>query len=248
MLARQLPVLLASLALSACGVGTLDTVGGPVGEGEDEPRGNDPGGDEDVVGAADAAPEVKDYALTVSPPLGEIELGDQMSFTATLSSDNYAGPVSLNLSGALPSWEVTYSPSQTIDLVEDQITDVLVTITVPTNGDAGSGALSFALDGELGPRTGTASLDVANQVTVAIPAGAGQGGHGIGGNIAVRQGTNVVILNNDSTPHRIHADPHQDGEMGQGESYVLSYDRAGNESAYCHSHGENTGVLLISVE
>lgn len=247
MLHRSLPFVLASFALTAC-VGTLDQGVGTVGDDDPMGGGGGGGGDDEEVAAADAAPEPEDYALVVSPALGEIDLGDQMSFTATVSSDNYAGPVTLELSGALPSWEITYSPSQTLSLLEDQSTQVVITITVPTNGDAGSGTLAFALDGELGTRASSAALNVANRVTVGIAAGAGEGGHGLGGAIAIKPGTDLVIVNNDTINHRIHAEPHQEGSMGTGESYTLNYDNGGNEVAYCHIHGENTGVLQISVE
>lgn len=238
---RPLPALLTSLALSAC-VGSVDA--NSLGNG----NGNGDGVHEDELAGADAAPPPVDYTITIPPELAEIELGGQWSYVATVSSESFAGPLTLSLVGALPTWDVSYSPAETIDLANDQSVEVIMTVTIPTDGEAGAAALAFTVDGELGSRSATGNINVADRVTLGIPDGTGGDGNHFGGVVKVRAGTEIVILNRDTTVHRIHAKPHQDVGMEQGDSYILNYDRAGTESAYCHIHGPNTGVLKFEIE
>lgn len=232
---RQVPLLIASFAFPAC-VGSLEDGSGVGGGG---------GGDD--VGDADAGTvETVNYEMEVTPALGEIELGQQVSFTAEISSENFAGPVTLDLVGALDTWEVLYTPSQTIDLAANQTASVVVSLQVPTNGVAGTGALTFALSGELGTRAGNAQMNVANQITFAIPAGAGEGNHNMAGAMLVREGTNLIWTNNDTIEHQIHSSPHGDS-FGPGASYSFAAE-LGTEEAYCHDHAGGSGTLTIMVE
>jgi hypothetical protein len=225
---RTLLSLLAPFAFAACGVGTLS---GPTGGGDDMM-----GGDDDIVAAADATPITVEYSLAVTPAIGEINLGEQMSFTATVSSENFAGPVTLDLAGALADWDVTYEPFQTLSLAENQSIDVIVTVTVPTNGTAGAGALAFNLDGELGTRNANSTMTVADRVRIAIIPGNGGGLPllDVNGDVPVRVGTELVIANEDTSPHRIHSDPHQGAPMNQGESYIMYINDPGRVDTYCH--------------
>lgn len=240
---RSFLYLLAPFAFAACGVGTVDTV-----DTVDNDTQSGGGGDDIALGEADATPIVREYSVEVTPSLGEIDLGSQMSFTATVSSENYAGTVNLDLSGAMPDWDISYSPSQSLTLAENESVDVIVTLTVATNGTPGAGDLAFAVDGDLGTRTANSTLNVANRLRFAIEAGSGNGPHGgLSGDYPIRLDTEIVIANEDQSIHRIHSDPHQAGDMGLGEAYVFYMTETGTTKAYCHEHA-NTGEITFRVE
>jgi len=242
---RHLPIILASFAFAAC-VGTLDS-GLENGGGSDTGGGGGGGGGggEDV-GTPDAGVTITNYEMTVDPALGEINLGDQVSFTAAISSENFTGPVTLDLVGALDSWDVVYTPSQTVNLLPNEITNVVVSVVVPTNAEAGGSALTFALSGELGTRQGNAQVNVANQILFDIPNGTGTGDHGFSGALQVRSGVSLVFTNSDTMGHRIHSDPHG-VEFGPGGSDTIVVTSSTTE-AYCHDHAGGSGKIDILVQ
>ncbi|MCP4446190.1 MAG: hypothetical protein GY811_12715 [Myxococcales bacterium] len=150
----------------------------------------------------------------------------------------------MDLVGALEGCDVVYTPAQTVNLEENEVTSVIVSVAVPTNAQPGTGALTLTLSGALATRAGNAQMNVANQVTFDIAAGAGD--HGFAGALVVRQGTRLVFSNSDSIAHRIHSDPHG-GDFGPGQTY--SYEaKSGTKEAYCHNHSEGSGTSLPTNE
>lgn len=177
-----------------------------------------------------------------------MNLGEQTQFTARVSSDDFSGPVELSLGGVPNSWDVRFSPSNSFDLSAGQSVDVRVTVSVPTNAEATNANISFEVSGDLGDRSANASLSVANQVIMSFRRGSGSGDHGIGGTLNLRQGAKLVIVNDDSINHEVHAKVHQNGPMGPGGSYTLSYPRSTNDEVYCHTHGRGTGLIRVNVQ
>jgi len=201
-----------------------------------------------VNAAADATPIAREYSLNVTPSLADMNLGEEMTFTATVSSENYAGTVDLALTGVMEDWAVSYLPSQTVTLAENQSVDVTISITVPTNGAYGEGALAFALNGDLGLRNASSTLTVSNKLMLTIEPGTGGDNHtSLTGTIPMRADTEVIIMNNDNMEHQIHSDPHGD-PFNTGESHIIYNNNAGEVDAYCHIHGRGTGEITFNVQ
>lgn len=200
---------------TACTVGDLsgpnpgpgqDPGGGPS-VGPDAAPGSDPG--DPAPNAPDAAPP--DYALAMAPATAAIELGQEAAFTVTLDSDRFAGPVALTASGVPDSWLVTFTPSDTIELPANGTAMVTVTVAAPSNAEPAAATLGVIATAAPGERGAQAALEVANQYTVTIADGVGEGQHEFPGLAEVRLGTNITILNADATQHRIHSNNDEAG-------------------------------------
>jgi plastocyanin len=199
-------------------------------------------------------------SLEVTPPLADLSLGTSASFDVIVTSENYAGPVALSLTGAPASWQVAFD-SPTLDFTGTGSLAASFTVTVPPSGDAGSITASVVATASMGPQEAAIQVDVENAYVMAIPDGVGNAGaHGFPQDITVRSGTVIRFENLDtSSGHTIHANggdafPHQDDQMapapsaGQtGGTYQLTTSNTGIYDFYCHDHGQNTGVGLITV-
>ncbi len=231
------------LALAGCNVGVVQQ--GPGGGSGGADAGQQPEPDAEAS-SADAAPP--DYALIVPQTPVELSLGQRAELSLQLSSERFAGPVSLSADGFPESWTVTFEPSNVVTLIADRTTTVIVRIEVPSDGEAGTATLNVTADAAPGIRTGSAAVDVANELTIVIGAGTGDGNHAFPENLQVRIGTTVTFLNADGSAHRIHSGNeaagfvHQDDDMNQGQSYSFSFTAPGAFGYYCHIHEQEAGI------
>jgi plastocyanin len=78
--------------------------------------------------------------------------------------------------------------------------------------------------------------------------------------VTIKSGTVVRFVNYDTTSgHTIHSDggdafPHEDDQMARapaagqaGGTYDITTNQDGIYTFYCHDHGDNTGIGIISV-
>lgn len=235
-----------ALSLTACNVGDLS---GPGGGGGADAGAGDPG--------ADAGPDSPDaippnYTLAVTPPSIDTILGTEAVFTVELSSMNFTGATTLSAIGVPDSWTVAFDPP-VVNVPLDSVAYATMTVTIPTNGEAVASMLQVEAVAAPGTRSTLASVAVANEVVVTLPAATGGGAHPFPAPLDIRLGAQVTIANADTTLHRIHSDngnrgfPHQEGEMGEGGSYSFTITQTGSYDFYCHIHEVNAGVGRIAV-
>lgn len=245
--ARALLLVLATLSLAACEVGV--TPGGGVGDDDDD----DPQVD---AGLPIDAPTPM-YSLAVTPPSANTILGTETTFTVTLASQHFDGPVNLSATGAPASWTVTITPP-TVNLTSGGSATAQVKVTIPPNGDAAPAGQTLTIGGSAtaGAQSGTAALTVAKEYAVTIGAGTGSGAHfGAlrGGLVRVKAGTLVHIRNADGEAHRIHSGggiggfPHQPNNMGTGQEYAVTV-QDGSDVFYSHIHERGAGDVNLVVE
>lgn len=241
---------LALVLAAGCTVGDLSGGTPDPGSGPDAGPGDQPQADA-APNAPDAAPP--DYALTLAPSTAAIELGQEYVFTVSLSSERFAGPVTLAATGAPDSWNVTFAPSETIDLPLDGSAIATMTVQVPSDAEAAIADVVLTATADPGERSATGAVTVANQLTVAIADGVADGQHAFPGLATVRLGAAIRILNTDGTAHRIHSNndnagfPHQEDTMATGEAYEFTLNRTGQFDYYCHVHDVQAGVGAFRV-
>jgi plastocyanin len=228
--------------LAGCGIGEItgpgssdDPDGGAAGDDDDDD-------DDDVVDpGADAA--VADYLLSVDPLAASTTLNTTTAFTVSVESQHFAGPVSLTATGLPASWQVTFSPSATVNLVEDGAVTVTMTVIVPSNGAATVGALAIGASAAPGARSAGASLTVDDVLVMAIAPGTGDGPHAWPPTLDVNVGTTIRFSNGDSAVHQVHSDnggagfPHGD-PLGPGDSAEVTITTDGELPYYCHEHNQ----------
>jgi hypothetical protein len=186
-------------------------------------------------------------------------LGSETTFDVTLTSTNFAGPVTLAVSGAPASWTVTI-PGNPVTLTSNGNAVVTVTVSIPTDGDpapAGQ-ALTVNATGTPGTHGGNTSVTVANEVVIPIASGTDVGPHWgalAGTTITIKVGTTITVRNDDATLHRVHYDTgvsglaHQQNDMGIGESYSQTATGIGTTKLSCHNHGHDTvGFINVVVQ
>ncbi|MGH2534222.1 MAG: cupredoxin domain-containing protein [Thermomicrobiales bacterium] len=68
------------------------------------------------------------------------------------------------------------------------------------------------------------------------------------GSITVSVGTTVTWTNNDSAPHTVTADDgsFDSGNLGQGDTYSLTFDTPGTYSYFCAIHPNMTAVVVVT--
>lgn len=235
------------LALLACDVGSV-------------PPGN--GGDDDpTVDAAgpviDAAP-VPRLAASMSPATAATQLGTDTTFTVSITAENYTGTVALAATGALAGWQVDITPAS-LSFTEGGTATASVRVRIPSNGAAAPAgqALAIAATGGALSAQASATMNVADEFSIDIGAGASNGPHWgpmNGANLRVRAGTRLHIRNNDSINHQIHTGGgiggfnHQGSAMPPGGSYDVTPTSTGADDFYCHIHGTGTGRVNLVVE
>jgi plastocyanin len=206
----------------------------------------------------DATSPAPDYTVSAGAT-GPTTLGTQVTFTVTLASTGFAGPVALQVTGAPPSWVVSIGDS-TQDLSANGTATTTVTVAIPTNGApaVAGDTLKVEATSTLGTRTAISVVTVANEYVVPIVDGAGTGAHwgALAGTIVqLNVGTRLTIRNDDAAGHNIHTGgtipgfPHQDTgtELSRGETYSNVLSGSGTDSFYCHTHGSITGSITIVV-
>ncbi|MEZ4402286.1 MAG: hypothetical protein R3B06_19835 [Kofleriaceae bacterium] len=219
-----------------------------------------PGGGDDVPGVDAAIPvdaPIPTFAVAVDPPAASTSLGTVTSFTVTLTSSHFAGPVTVAATGAPAGWSVEVLPA-TITLGDGGTATAQVKVTVPSNAPAAPAGQDLAISATAPAysASGSAALTVANEFTLNI----GQAGGGIhfgamnGGVVRLRAGTLFHIKNDDTgTAHRIHTGggiggfDHQGSDMAPGGSYDVT-PTGGSDSFYCHDHGQGSGEVNLVIE
>jgi plastocyanin len=236
---------------ASCTVGDLS---GPSGGGNEGGADAGSGGGDDLEpGGPDAAPPT--YAVTMSPDSVDLTLGTVAELSVTLSSDRFAGAVSLSAQGVPESWLVSFEPAPVVALGADEIRVVTVRVEVPTDA-----TVTVQADAAAGQHLVSAAVDVANELVIPIGEGTAAGDHPFPGTSQIRLGASVRFVNLDQTRHRIHSDsgnagfPHEPSpgmdpalEGEQGGSYAVTIDRTGGFNYYCHEHQVGSGVGRIEV-
>ncbi len=240
--------------LAACTVSELTTPG-------QTPTGTGTGSGTDVGGGAAVDPDAPDaapmpevvppsFALTAVTPGAELELGSRSELELSVSSQNFAGPVTLSAANMAEGWTVSFDPA-VIEVPLDGVATATLIVETATDAEAATRIVEVRADGAPGPSVVNVQLDVANQVIIPITGGTGAGAHSFPDRTAIRVGTTVIFRNDDGAEHRIHAGaddeglPHQEGSMKQGESYVATITAEGSFRYYCHEHEVGAGVGRI---
>jgi plastocyanin len=186
-------------------------------------------------------------------------LGSETTFDVTLTSSNFAGPVTLVVSGAPASWTVTI-PGNPVTLTSNGNAIVTITVSIPTDGDPATAGQALTVDatGTPGTHSGNTSVTVANEVIVPIASGTDVGPHWgalAGTTLSIKVGTTITVRNDDATLHRVHYDAgvsglaHQQNDMGIGESYSQTATGMGTTKLSCHIHGHDTaGFINVAVQ
>lgn len=203
-------------------------------------------------------PPPVNYAVSTTA-VGPTTLGTEVTFTVTLSSTGFSGPVTLRVTGAPASWLVSIADS-TWTLTANGSSATTVSLTIPTDGEPAENGdtLTVEATSSLGVRRAATVVTVANEYIAPIVSGAGSGAHWgalAGTTIHLHVGTTLTIRNNDTTLHNIHANgtipgfPHQNTAttLAQGEVYSNVLTGTGTDAFYCHVHGPGTGSVTVIV-
>ena len=255
-----LALILALAPLVGCSVGEITGTG--VGDGDGNGSGDGSGdGDGDGDGSGGGGGEnTPTVSLEVLPALAEMTLGTSATFDVIVTAEDYSGSVALALQGAPASWQVSFD-SPSLQFTGSGSLTGTMTVTVPPSGDAVAVGAMLVATATMGPSQTAVQIDVEKTLLVPIRDGVGaSGAHGFPRDITIKSGTVVRFMNYDTTSgHTIHANggdsfPHEDDQMapapssGQtGGMYEITTGPSGIYDFYCHDHGENTGIGLISV-
>jgi len=234
-------VLASALSLPAC-VGAIDGVDLPATAANFEPG--------------------EPMAVSISPAAQAIRLAEDTTFSIQIDANSYNGDLALAIPSAPPSWDISFS-EDVQSVTEGETVEILVTVSVPTNGEAGDQNINISLDaGDLALSV-DAAVTVEDLLVVPIQNDTGVGTH-VFPSMMVRQGTLVRFENIDGTRHTIHAAngeagfPHQPAPgmdpsaapgVTAGGNYDVTLTAAGNFQFYCHDHGPGRGMgALIAQE
>jgi hypothetical protein len=260
---RTLLTAFLGLSLAACTVGGI---------GDDGDDGDDTVGDD---GGDDAPPPpVPDIALSMAPdaPCAPTATGatcqgaldSEYTFTVSATaSGGFSGPVAIAINGLPASWESEILPAATIDLPVDGSASAMITVRVPSYGDAGQIALSITATSSLRAATYDVATSILNEYTARVTGGCdlpGVGARqnepgGVNNPLRLKLGATFKISN--ATDHNvtIHSDnggaefPHQpDPGMGPGGTYtVMPDDTTAVYEWYCHDpdSGQRSIMRLI---
>jgi plastocyanin len=238
--ARSLLASLLLAPLAACTVGDITGAGGGAGDDVED----DPGV------APDAAPP-PDFAVTLAPARLETTLATESTFTLTLTSERFTGPVSLAATGVPEGYTARFAPTA-VTLPVDGVATVELIVAVPAGASGAAATIGVEATAAPGLRQASAELEVAPVFVLDLPTGTGTGAHPFAPTLELKLGTTLRIRNLDATGHRIHSDggpgfPHQPATMVQGQEYVVTPGDVGNYRYYCHDHGEGRGVTRLTV-
>ena len=243
-----------------CSVGEITGPGG-VGDGDGSGDGSGDGdGSGGGGGGGGGGGEDATVSLEVLPALADMTLGTTATFDVIVTSESYSGSVSLALQGAPASWQIAFD-SPSLDFTGSGSLAGSMTVTVPPSGDAGAVSTTLVATASMGPQETPIQFDVERALLVPISDGVGaSGAHGFPRDVTIKSGTIVRFVNYDTVSgHTIHTNggdnfPHEDDQMARapaagqaGGSYEITTGPSGIYDFYCHDHGENTGIGLISV-
>lgn len=196
-------------------------------------------------------------SISLSPPSTNTTLGTTLHLMATITSNGYAGNVTLNAFGGPADWEYTFPPS--ISLTVGEVEVVTVDLTIDSNGSAATGGTNVTVSAAATGQSAvgdTSNITVANEYVIQMGNGVGAGTHwtGVPFILNLRNGTTLRIVNNDTVSHQIHTGggivglPHQAAAMAPGGSYVGTIGSTGTDTIYCHIHSPSSGMFGIGVQ
>lgn len=196
------------------------------------------------------------FAIATSPSTQNAMLGSQTYYYVKVRSCGTSAGNSLAASGVPTNWTVTFDPTS-VTPAANSTAVALMKIAVATNGDAGVHAIDLSAQSAAATVHDSPSLDVTNMYIVTIADGTGLGAHVLPGFLYLRVGATLRMFNADTTSeHLIHATTnvipgfvHQNsGGPGitAGQYYDLTSTGTGNDSIYCHLHGN--GIMQVFVQ
>jgi plastocyanin len=194
-------------------------------------------------------------AGAMSPTSVNTQLGMQTRYLVKVLSCGFSGPVALTPSGTPASWGVVLDPP-VLQVALNSAAVSELTVTVPTDGDAGSVMIHIDAAAS-GANTAllASSLNVANEYSIHFaPDGTGSGPHAfLPVYLQVKLGAKLRFIDDDSTDvHRIHGVgssgfAHQAFDMSQGQEYDITPTATiTNTPIYCHDH-PGTGTMYVTV-
>ena len=194
-------------------------------------------------------------AGAMSPTSVNTQLGTQTRYLVKVLSCGFSGPVTLTPSGTPASWGVALDPPS-LQLALNSTAVSELTVTVPTDADAGSVMIhvdAAASGANTAPLA--VSLNVANEYSIHFaPDGTGVGAHAfLPVYLQIKLGAKLRFIDDDSADvHRIHGAgasgfAHQAFDMSQGQEYdITPTGIATNSPVYCHDH-LGTGTMYVTV-
>ena len=190
------------------------------------------------------------FAILATPAARSTTLGTQMRYFIKTRACGNGGTVNLGETGAPASWATSIDPAtQTIGSGATGV--ALMTVNVPTNGDAGLGTFDITAQNGVDVTHAGATLDVANEVLIHFaPDGTGSGLHAFPASLTLKVGAKIRLIDDDTTAvHRIHGDgviPHQAFDMTAGQEYDVT-PVLGVGDFYCHDHFMAAGETQVTV-
>src|SRR5688572_8443091 len=165
-----LPVLL-GVSLAACTVGDL---------GDDSATGDDSSTGDDTSGGDDTVTPTPKVAVAMTPPSIESELGTiDNDFTITVTgTDGFSGPVALAFSGVPADWNAAFDLA-TVNVPLDGTATAVLNVRVPPDAIGATANIQITATSTAAAATLATPgvLTIANQYTIAFPAGTGEGNH-----------------------------------------------------------------------
>jgi len=189
------------------------------------------------------------FVIGATPAAQAGSLGTQHQYLVKTRACGVSGAVTLGQSGAPASWTRTLEPGS-LTLANGSVGVALLTVTVPTNADAGLGTFDLSATNNAVTTYGSATLDIANEwILHFAPDGTGEDVslHQFPPSLIVKVGAKIRLISEDAaTGHIIHADGggglvHQNtggpGVLpGQEYDMTLTAPTSLTGHIYCHSH------------
>ncbi len=201
-----------------------------------------------------------EITMNVTPSSQAMNLGESAEFVIDVDSEDYDGVLTFSVGNLPESWEAQFDPPTTALADGDSFASTL-TVTVPSNGSAGSFELNVEVDAGDLFLTSDIEMSVEDTVLVPIAPGTAGGEHNFL-SPTVRLGTTVRFENYDTIAHRIHASygdagfPHQpdsmlpsEGPGAVGGTHEVVLSAPGAYLFYCHAHpGAESGNGVLTGE
>ncbi|HSC12108.1 MAG TPA: hypothetical protein VLC97_14125 [Rhodanobacteraceae bacterium] len=199
------------------------------------------------------------FSIGATPPARTGSLGTQHRYLVKLHACNVSGTATLGQSGAPDSWTRTLDPGS-LTLADGAVGVALLTVTVPTNADAGLGTFNLSATHNAELSSTDVTLDIANEwILHFAPNGTGSIGsaHNFPGSLIIKVGAKIRLISDDTTDtHLIHADGgtgliHQNVAgpgLSAGQEYDLTPTAPNTPLAghlYCHYHGGPVTVVTV---
>ncbi|MBK9070511.1 MAG: hypothetical protein IPL79_05860 [Myxococcales bacterium] len=239
-LSRLLAVFVCSFT-AACTVG--DVTDGQPGGGRST---DDPATEPGAPGTPGVPTPPGQTGISLSNPAAvSTKLGTTIEIPIAVSAAGVAGNIALTATGVPAGWTASVVPAS---VSGTEATEVHLVVQVPTNATASAYQLGVSASGSGASQAVVAPVTVQNQLDLSIASG---GVHSFSGVVYVKAGAQLLIKNNDTVNHQVHASAplqHQGSPMAPGGTYTQTPGGAGQVTVYCHIHGQGSGALNIIVQ